>query len=71
MGGTNDWDVLEDEMMNGMKLPNWRNAMYIHQILQAHECENEFPLFQTIFDIGFEGISSKSIIACLEEKINM
>ena len=71
MGGTNDWDVLEDEMMNGMKLPNWRNAMYIHQILQAHKCKNEFSLFQTIHDIGFEGVLVKSIIVCLEEKINM
>jgi len=70
-GGKKDWNILEDELMNGMKLPDWHNAMHMYQILKAHECENEFPLFKTIHAIGFEGAPTESIIACLEEKINM
>merc|ERR1712166_1701355 len=56
---------------NGMKLPDWHNAQYMHQILKANGCEDDFPLFKTIHAIGFEGAPPESIISCMEQKINM
>merc|ERR1712166_145289 len=69
--GKKSWSELEDELMNGMKPPDWHNAQYMHQILKANGCEDDFPLFKTIHAIGFEGAPPESIISCMEQKINM
>ena len=69
--GTKTWSELEDELMNGMKIPDWHNAQYMHQFLQANRCEDDFPLFKAIYQIGFCGAPPASIITCLEQKVSM
>ncbi|GLD98921.1 hypothetical protein PINS_up007639 [Pythium insidiosum] len=55
------WEELEDSMLNGQKLQGTLTAKEVHHILQAHESEDQFPLFTNIYRIAYEGADPKII----------
>lgn len=55
------WEELENTMLNGQKLQGTLTAKEVHQILKAHESEDQFPLFTAIYRIAYEGADPKTI----------
>ena len=56
------FEVLEAELLNGQKLQGILTAKEIHEILTAKNLVKEFPMFTTVYRIGFEGLDPKAII---------
>ena len=64
------WDHLEQSLLNGMKLPDWHNAQYVHQALVDWNCQEEFPLLNAVYQIGFEGKEPRHcLVSALRESI--
>ncbi|KAI8374398.1 glycerol-3-phosphate dehydrogenase [NAD+] [Radiomyces spectabilis] len=54
--------TLEAELLNGQKLQGTLTAQEVHEFLSARNMESEFPLFQTVYRIVYEGQSPDLII---------
>eukprot|EP00594_Rhizosolenia_setigera_P000741 CAMPEP_0178946026 /NCGR_PEP_ID=MMETSP0789-20121207/4053_1 /TAXON_ID=3005 /ORGANISM="Rhizosolenia setigera, Strain CCMP 1694" /LENGTH=232 /DNA_ID=CAMNT_0020625965 /DNA_START=899 /DNA_END=1597 /DNA_ORIENTATION=+ len=65
------WERLENELLNGMKLPDWHNAQEIYQALKHRGILHEFPLIDAIYKIGFQSQDPRSIIRSLSESIDI
>jgi glycerol-3-phosphate dehydrogenase (NAD+) len=63
------WEELENNLLNGMKLPDWHNAQYVHQALTDKAILQSFPLFEAVYQIGFEGHNPRSIVDALSKSI--
>jgi len=63
------WEQLENTMLNGMKLPDWHNAQYVHQALVDWNLTNDFPLLEAVYQIGFEGQHPRTIVDALSRSI--
>merc|ERR1711924_383612 len=62
-GGTKSWATLEEEMMNGMKLPDIPNVQNVYKLLAATPNAIErYPLLVTTYRIAFEGAKPESIL---------
>jgi glycerol-3-phosphate dehydrogenase (NAD+) len=65
------WQRLEESLLNGMKLPDWHNAQQVHQALVDLDCVEEFPLFDAIYKIGFAGEDPRAIVTAIGESIRL
>jgi glycerol-3-phosphate dehydrogenase (NAD+) len=63
------WEVLEGELLNGMKLPDWHNAQYVHQALLDKGTTANFPVLDAVYKIGFEGHHPQTIVNALSKSI--
>lgn len=57
------FDELEKEMLNGQKLQGTITSFEVHQFLSARNRCHEFPLFDRVYKICYEGLPVKDIIA--------
>jgi glycerol-3-phosphate dehydrogenase (NAD+) len=64
-GEAKGWAVLEDELLNGMKIPDWHNIQDVHAFLSMKGATGDFPLIDTIYRIGFEGAPPQSVVSAL------
>ncbi|KAI9033654.1 glycerol-3-phosphate dehydrogenase [NAD+] [Phycomyces nitens] len=55
-------DELERELLNGQKLQGTLTAQEVHQFLDARNMTSEFPLFETVYRIIYEGAPIDSIV---------
>ncbi|KAI9317674.1 glycerol-3-phosphate dehydrogenase [NAD+] [Dichotomocladium elegans] len=55
-------DELERELLNGQKLQGTLTAYEVHQFLAGHNKTGEFPLFDTVYRIIYEGAPPDSIV---------
>ena len=55
------WDEIEAEMLGGQKLQGTLTAKEVHQVLQRVGGIEQFPLFNKIHAIAFEGHAVDSI----------
>lgn len=65
------WELLEQETLNGMKLPDWHNTQEVYHALVDNECVQDFPLLEAIYRIGFVGDSPESIYSALSRSIRV
>ncbi|KAJ3089032.1 Glycerol-3-phosphate dehydrogenase, partial [Quaeritorhiza haematococci] len=56
------FEVLEKEMLNGQKLQGTLTAKEVHEILKIHKLVNEFPFFDAVYRICFQGVSPQIIV---------
>jgi glycerol-3-phosphate dehydrogenase (NAD+) len=63
------WEELEQNLLNGMKLPDWHNAQYVYQALTDKGMASDFPLLEAVYNIGFQGHDPKSIVDALCKSI--
>jgi len=62
-GGKKSWSELEDEIMNGMRLPDWHNVENVYKILSATPGALErYPLLVATYRIAFENAAPASIL---------
>ncbi|KAI0231866.1 glycerol-3-phosphate dehydrogenase [Massospora cicadina] len=57
------FDELEKEMLNGQKLQGTITATEVHQFLSARGRTSEFPLFERVYKICYEGLPVRNIIS--------
>ncbi|KAG2172263.1 hypothetical protein INT43_004804 [Umbelopsis isabellina] len=55
-------DVLEQELLNGQKLQGTLTAAEVHEFLTARKMVDEFPLFNTVYRVCYEGAHPESIV---------
>ena len=65
------WEGLENELLNGMRLPDWHNAQYVYRALEGRGLlgTGQFPLLEQVYSIGFLGSSPSSIVDALSRSI--
>jgi glycerol-3-phosphate dehydrogenase (NAD+) len=63
------WEELEENLLNGMKLPDWHNAQYVYQALTDKGMAADFPLLEAVYNIGFKGHDPRSIVDALSKSI--
>lgn len=64
--GEKDWEQLENEIMNGMKLPDHHNVKAIHDILsRLPKGLERYPLLAMTHDIAFGGVAPENIVEAL------
>lgn len=63
-GSAERWASLESELFNGMKLPDWGNALSVHRALASSTTAgpDDFPLFSAVYSIGFMGADPRTIV---------
>ncbi|KAL9188973.1 hypothetical protein ACHAXT_011463 [Thalassiosira profunda] len=66
--GQKGWAALEEEMLNGQRIPDWHNAQHVFHFLNAEKKLENFPLFVAVYRIGFEGSDPASIVDALKRK---
>jgi glycerol-3-phosphate dehydrogenase (NAD+) len=54
-------EQLEAELLNGQKLQGTLTAQEVNQFLSARNMQHEFPLFNTVYRIVYEGVSPELI----------
>ncbi|KAI8874589.1 glycerol-3-phosphate dehydrogenase [NAD+] [Backusella circina FSU 941] len=54
-------EQLETELLNGQKLQGTLTAQEVNEFLKARGMQKEFPLFNTVYRIIYEGVSPKAI----------
>jgi len=59
------FEALEEEMLRGQKLQGTLTVEEVHRILKANNLTQEFPLFNIIYCISFEGAPVESIVDCM------
>lgn len=52
---------LEKEMLNGQKLQGTITAEQVHKLLSAKGIIDDFPLFNTVYKIAFEGLPAEEL----------
>ena len=64
------WAKLEQETLNGMKLPDWSNAKVVHDYMANVGFEPlSFPLFTAIYNISYLGASPSTILEALKTAV--
>jgi len=56
------WDVIEAEELNGQKLQGTGTCEDVMKALKAKNCVTDFPLFDKIYKIAFEGAAPATLI---------
>ena len=56
------WDKIEAELLNGQKLQGTLTAKEVHEVLVRTDAVAEFPLFNMIYRIAFEGVPVAKIV---------
>jgi glycerol-3-phosphate dehydrogenase (NAD+) len=64
-----DWDAIESQQLNGQKLQGTVTSKELNDVLQKAGVAHEFPLFDTIYKICFEGLSPDSITKSCHSKL--
>lgn len=66
------WAELEDEIMGGMKLPDWHNVESVYTLLSATPgALQRYPLLATTYQIAFQGAPPESILEPLRSPISV
>jgi len=66
-GGKKGWSELEDEIMGGMKLPDWHNVQSVYKLISDTPGGLErYPLLAKTYRIAFEGDAPESILEPLQ-----
>ncbi|EIE90770.1 hypothetical protein RO3G_15481 [Rhizopus delemar RA 99-880] len=52
---------LEEELLNGQKLQGTLTAQEVNEFLSARNMQKDFPLFNTVYRIIYEGLSPEAI----------
>jgi glycerol-3-phosphate dehydrogenase (NAD+) len=60
--GGKTWDELETEMLNGQKLQGTLTSKEVHEVLVRQKGTADFPLFEAIYKIAFEGVPCEKIV---------
>jgi len=61
------FQVLEDEMLNGQKLQGPLTSLDVHEILQKKNLINEYPLFNAVYMIAYQGKPADQLISLITE----
>eukprot|EP00933_Yihiella_yeosuensis_P021591 TRINITY_DN17062_c0_g1_i1.p1 TRINITY_DN17062_c0_g1~~TRINITY_DN17062_c0_g1_i1.p1 ORF type:complete len:366 (-),score=56.02 TRINITY_DN17062_c0_g1_i1:186-1283(-) len=64
-GGKEAWEDLENETMNGMKLPDWKNLQVVFDLLECKGRLSAYPLLKQTHAIAFKGAVATSIVDAL------
>ncbi|KAF6001021.1 glycerol-3-phosphate dehydrogenase [Cyanidiococcus yangmingshanensis] len=67
-GGKKSFEELENELLNGQKLQGTLTAKEIYEILQRQNLLQEFPFFEVIYAIAYQGRSVEGFLQQLSEK---
>jgi len=67
-GGRKSFEELEVELLNGQKLQGTLTAKEVHEVLQRQKLMKEFPFFEVIYDIVYEGRPVEQFLQELSEK---
>lgn len=59
--GKESWEKIEKEVLNGQKLQGTLTAKEVHEVLKRTNSMNEFPLFEKIYNISYEGHDVKTL----------
>eukprot|EP00928_Gymnodinium_smaydae_P024283 TRINITY_DN1968_c0_g2_i2.p1 TRINITY_DN1968_c0_g2~~TRINITY_DN1968_c0_g2_i2.p1 ORF type:complete len:622 (+),score=92.85 TRINITY_DN1968_c0_g2_i2:55-1866(+) len=59
--GKKDWADLERDTQNGMKIPDWHNLQYVHNLLLSKKRTAAYPLLEQTYAIAFGGAEPSSI----------
>jgi len=54
--------ALEDEILNGQKIPDWHNIKEVHRFLVARDAVDEFPLLKKIYEVAYDGAEAEGIV---------
>lgn len=57
------FEELEEEMLNGQKLQGTITSQEVHQFLSARGFVDEFPLFDRVYRICYEGLDPQTIVS--------
>jgi glycerol-3-phosphate dehydrogenase (NAD+) len=61
--GQKGWQDLEDEIMGGMKIPDWGNVREVYKLLSSFPgAVDRYPLLVSTYRIAFEGAKPESIL---------
>jgi hypothetical protein len=55
------WDKIETDLLGGQKLQGTLTAKEVHEVLKRTGDSKEFPLFEAIYKIAFEGLPCSKI----------
>jgi len=62
-GGAKSWEAIEDEIMGGMKIPDWKNVRNVYELLSGTPGALErYPLLTSTYRIAFEGAPAETIL---------
>jgi glycerol-3-phosphate dehydrogenase (NAD+) len=67
-GGKKSFEELENELLNGQKLQGTLTAKEVYEILKRQNLLQEFPFFEVIYAISFQGSPVESFLKQLSEK---
>jgi glycerol-3-phosphate dehydrogenase (NAD+) len=54
-------EQLETELLNGQKLQGTLTAQEVNEFLKARDMQKDFPLFNTVYRIVYEGLEPNAI----------
>ena len=59
------WAALENEMFDGMKLPDWHSVRAVQRVIAQHDAAESFPLFSAIAAVSFDGAPASAVVDAL------
>ena len=65
------WSMLEAEIFNGQKLPDWNNAFELGMLLSDWKCSEDFPIFNAVFNIAFHGQPTIIIVDAIASSVDV
>jgi len=65
-GGVRSWPELEREVLGGHQIPDWHNVQMVYKFLAAKNATQDFPLFATVYEIGFMRAPPSQIVEVLK-----
>jgi glycerol-3-phosphate dehydrogenase (NAD+) len=64
------WDELEDELLGGQMLQGTLTAKEVHKLLVADGSIKEFPFFEKVYEISYEGMKPEEIVNFYDEDLH-
>ena len=65
------WADLESELFDGMKLPDWHNALAVHRALAGRNADpGGFPLFDAVYRVAFQGAPPREITSAIKASVS-
>lgn len=61
------WEDIEKDILNGQKLQGTLTCQEVHEILEARELLEDFPLFRAVYDIAFNKAPLDSLTRVISE----
>jgi len=55
------WDEVEEELLEGQKLQGTLTSKELDKVMEMEGCREEFPFFDTVYKIAFEGQAPETI----------